>query len=385
MMNQKEHQSNGQKKLLVTMIGSYDVYGVSTYLTNMLKHMDLTGYDVTYFTPQRISAKERAEELRKLGIEMRAGNLKEPTGSDSIRKKLDFHIQVILKLREICREKSYDIIQVNTGSIVFQAYMLFFSRCFGIKRRISNSRSADFNQNWIVLRKMVVRNATDLLACSDVAAECLFGKKAAQKAIIVKNGIDTERFAFDASVRAKYREKLGIGETDFVIGHVGGFAAVKNHPFLVRVFQSVAREDPSAKLLLVGGGSENKIRDLIKSFGLEERVIFAGQTNNTENYYCAMDVFAMPSLSEGLPNAGIEAQTSGLPCFFSDRITKAVKLTVNAQFLSIEDENLWAEKIMSVKRETPQRETAWMAVRDAGWDVTECAKALDKLYSSSNL
>lgn len=230
-----------------------------------------------------IRAHERADELRKIGIEMRAGNLSEPSGSDTIKKKLGFHMQAILKLRDVCREKSYDIVHVNTGSVFFQAYMIFFSRCWSCGRG----------------------------------------------------------------------------------------AAVKNHPFLVRVFQSAAREDPSMKLLLVGGGLDNKIHNLVKSFGLEERVIFAGQAENVESYYCAMDVFAMPSLREGLPFAGIEAQTSGLYCFFSDRITKEVKVTANAQFLSIQDENLWAEKIMSVKQETPQRETAWISVRDAGWDVTE--------------
>ena len=128
---------------------------------------------------------------------------------------------------------------------------------------------------------------------------------------------------------------------------------------------------------------KNKIRDKVKGLELENRVIFAGPTKHIEKYYCAMDMFAMPSLYEGLGMVGIEAQASGLYCFFSDQMPKDVQVTANAQFLSIQDKNLWAEKIMSVKQEIPQRETAWTAVRDAGYDVTECANDLEKIYASS--
>jgi glycosyltransferase involved in cell wall biosynthesis len=67
-----------------------------------------------------------------------------------------------------------------------------------------------------------------------------------------------------------------------------------------------------------------------------------------------MDVFVMPSLHEGLPVTGVEAQASGLPCVFSDAITKEVGLTSNTEFLSLQEKpDVWAEhvlKYMNVQR-----------------------------------
>ena len=302
-----------------------------------------------------------------------------PPPSAAITKKLAFHGRTILVLKKLCKEKRDDIIHVNAGSILFQAYMLFFSRCFGIKRRIAHSHNAEFGQNFSFLRKMVVWNATDFVTCSDLAAECLFGKKAAQKAVMAKNGIDTKRFAFSEAARAECRQKLGIKESDYVIGHVGGFCQNKNQQFLMEILQSAVCTAPFVKLLLVGGG-EGGMRRMAKQMGLEDRVVLAGPQKDVENYYCAMDVFAMPSLFEGLPLVGIEAQASGLPCFFSDTITKEVKVTENAQFLPLQDKNLWAEKLMQAGRNAPRRETAWTAVKEAGWDAAECASFLEKIY-----
>ena len=374
-----------KKKVLIVQLAGYAVDGMSTWLNNILKYMDLTKYDITFFTAQSVTALERMSELKNLGIRMISGDQKLPQPSDSLKKKLDFHIKTITSLKNICKDEAYDIIHVNTASVIFSVYVLFLARCLGIKKRIVHSHAVDLEQNWTGFRKVISWNATDLLACSDLAAKSLFGERGAQKAIVMKNGVDTERFAFSSSSRAEYRKKFGIGDKEFVIGHVGYFASVKNHHFLVEVFGKLVSRESSAKLLLIGTGSlEQEIRAQVKSLGLEEKVIFAGTTECVENYYCAMDVFAMPSLHEGLPFVGIEAQTSGLSCFFSDQISQMVKVTENAQFLPIQDSDLWAEKILSSKQITAsQRENAWIAVKKAGFDLRDCAAELEKIYLSS--
>ncbi len=376
-------KTGGGRRLLLTQITGYGVGGVERYCSNMLENMDLSGYDVTYYTPQRIWNQEEADRLRSLGIDMRAGNMSEPAMSASVGEKLKFHFTVVAQLRALCREKSFDIIHVNTGSIIFQAYIMFFARLFGIKRRLSHSHSADFTQHGGRLRTVITHNATDLLTCSDVAAKCLFGEKAAPGAIVMKNGIDLKKFAFDGAAREAYRAKLGIKESEFVIGHVGNFGPAKNHKFLVEAFRIAADRDPALKLLLLGGGLEREVRAQVQSLGLEDRVILAGQQKDVENYYCAMDAYAMPSVCEGLGFAGIEAQASGLYCLFSDRMPPEVKVTEHAEFLPIEDAGLWAERILEARGKTLRREDAWTAVRDAGYDVRECAAALRRLYDGA--
>lgn len=70
-------------------------------------------------------------------------------------------------------------------------------------------------------------------------------------------------------------------------------------------------------------------------YGLENAVVFAGTNSNTEDYYSAFDCFVLPSRFEGLPLVGVEAQASGLPCFFSDTISDELKITELANFISI--------------------------------------------------
>lgn len=77
-------------------------------------------------------------------------------------------------------------------------------------------------------------------------------------------------------------------------------------------------------------------------------MVFTGNISNVNDYYQAFDLFVMPSIYEGLPVSGIEAQTSGLKCFFSNCITSEVNIVKeNVAFLPIEkkDVNLWASEI----------------------------------------
>ncbi len=115
---------------------------------------------------------------------------------------------------------------------------------------------------------------------------------------------------------------------NLVIGHVGIFNKVKNYQFLLEVFREVACRNSRARLLLVGGGwLEKEIRMQVKQYGLEQKVIFTGYTGRVSEYLCAMDMFVLPSLYEGMPLSAIEAQTSGLPCVISDWVPPEVVLT----------------------------------------------------------
>lgn len=75
--------------------------------------------------------------------------------------------------------------------------------------------------------------------------------------------------------------------------------------------------------MLVGvGEKEPEIREQVKRLKLEEKVRFLGNRSDVNELYQAMDVFVLPSLFEGIPVVGIEAQFADLPCIFSDKIPK---------------------------------------------------------------
>ena len=96
-----------------------------------------------------------------------------------------------------------------------------------------------------------------------------------------------------------------------------------------------------------------------------------------------MDVFVLPSLFEGNPVVGIEAQTNGLKCLFSDTITREAKITDLVKFLSIKDIEPWVEEILKLNIDE-NRKSQDEEIRKKGFDVKQIAIELKNLYLSIN-
>lgn len=137
-----------------------------------------------------------------------------------------------------------------------------------------------------------------------------------QRLFVVDNGVDVERFAFDADVRAAGRRGLGIGADAFVVGSLGRLSPVKNHQLLIRAFADFVGRNPGADaiLLLAGDGpAREELEALAGDLGHGNRVRFLGMLSRPERFYPVLDAFVMPSRSEGLPVALLEAMACGLP------------------------------------------------------------------------
>ncbi|MBQ4228008.1 MAG: glycosyltransferase, partial [Clostridia bacterium] len=122
-------------------------------------------------------------------------------------------------------------------------------------------------------------------------------------------------------------------------------------------------------------------RDKACALGLTDRVLFAGQTANVNQWYQAMDCFVLPSLFEGLPVVGVEAQAAGLPCFFSDCVTDEILLAPDSCRVPLEaSDGEWAKRILSVKERAIDRTKGAQLVRSAGFDIHTEAKKLQEIY-----
>ncbi|MGZ9868307.1 glycosyltransferase family 1 protein [Priestia endophytica] len=224
--------------------------------------------------------------------------------------------------------------------------------------------------------------ADHLVACSDNAAQWLFGKKIIkQKAVIIlKNAIDTNKFIYNADIRKNQRSKLAV-EDKFVLGHIGRFNEAKNHEFLIRTFSEVIKKQPNSVLLLIGEGElQASIRNLVSQLKLEDYIYFLGARGNISDILQAFDVFVFPSLFEGLPVTLIEAQASGLKIIASDVITKEVKLTDIIDFESIQSSpEHWANKILEHSKSYKRNNTQKLIV-DAGYDISSTVNWLENFY-----
>ena len=227
--------------------------------------------------------------------------------------------------------------------------------------------------------KYILPSATHLFACSNSAAKWLFANKA-DKALILKNGIECDKFVYSPITEKSIREELNLTEENFIVGHVGRFNHQKNHSFLVEIFSEIVEFNPNAYLLLIGEGPLKKeIQKRVTELDLIDKVKFLGVRNDVHHILKACNVMLFPSLHEGLPVTLIEAQGSGLPCIISDVITKEVDIGAGL----IQYENLksspqvWAEKIFHSHAEL--KDTSEY-IKKSGFDIKKSSVWLQDYY-----
>ena len=291
-------------------------------------------------------------------------------------------------LKLLCKvHKQYDAIVLNTNSLEY-VFPLFAAKFFGISKRIIHSHNAGYENKigWkrmllIGLNKILLRNsATHYFACSEAAGKWMFGTKA--DFTVIRNAIEPDKYAFNDAKRVKIRHQLGMDDA-FVIGHVGRFSYQKNHEFLVKVFAEVIKQIPNARLLLIGDcvGDDtywNQCKRRVDECDLSDKVQFLGARNDVPDLMQAMDCFVLPSHFEGLGIVGIEAQASGLPCFFSNTIPRDTGITKLAHFIGLQDANAWAKQIIACC--PAERKYIYDKIKTAGYDITTEIKKVQEFY-----
>ena len=271
----------------------------------------------------------------------------------------------------------------------------YYAKKYGIPVRIFHSHSSSIQKSlrlhWVhiilhYMNKPIVHNwATHYLGCSDKALDWVYKYTGVRsKAMMINNGIDCEQYRYNEAVRAEVRQELGIGENDFVIGHVGRFIPLKNQAFLVDILEELHKTMPSAKLLLVGEGETmEEVKGKVESKGLSDVVIFTGVRSDVVRLMQAMDTFVMPSWFEGLPVSLVEAQAAGLPVVASATISHDSDLTETILFKSIDELAIdWAECIVDWKTKWGRPENI-EKIKKAGFDSKTTVKQLVKIYTNN--
>ncbi|MCF2874258.1 MULTISPECIES: N-acetyl-alpha-D-glucosaminyl L-malate synthase BshA [unclassified Tenacibaculum] len=125
---------------------------------------------------------------------------------------------------------------------------------------------------------------------------------------VVYNFIDGEKY--DKAHQAECK-RIGLAKPEErILTHVSNFRPVKRTDDVIRIFNQVQKEIPS-KLLMVGDGPERlKAENLVKEFGLEDKVLFLGNSNEVAKILCYSDVFLLPSETESFGLAALEAMAA---------------------------------------------------------------------------
>lgn len=353
--------------------------GIETMLMNYYRNIDRTKVQFDFLT-HREEDGAYDEEIKALGGKV----YKAP------RLMPQNYIKYFSFMKRFFKEHpEYKVVHSHIDSM--SSFPLRAAKKAGVKVRIAHSHSSKLDKDIklpikFVSKTLIPKYANYFFACGKKAGNFLFGEK---EFYIVNNAVDLSRFEFRENVRDKIREELGIGKECFVIGHVGRYVYIKNQKFLLDIFERVLKEREESVLLLVGmGPDESELRRKAKELNVAGKVKFLINKSNVNELYQAMDCFVMPSLFEGLPVVGVEAQSSGLPCVFSSNISKEVMMTNNAKMLDLEQGlEFWVKTILDLDK--TRNSSAIKELANCNYDVKkEATKLMDKyinLYEKGEL
>ena len=340
--------------------------GVETLLYNYFSETE--EYNLSIVT-QEISNEKVEDKFKNIWFKI----YKTPTKRNIIK--------YIWDMIKIIDNETPDIIHSHMTMGNFLPNAIAFFK--GVKIRISHSHFAYAeksikNYMYSVLGKIF---SNEYMACTKDAARYLFGKDA-DKAYILKNAINLNKFKFDETKRIKIREQLNI-QNKYVIGNVGRFIEQKNQMFLIDVFYEIHKNNENTILLLIGTGElENKIRDKIKKLKLEKDTIILSNRDDIDELMMAMDIFLFPSLFEGLGIVLIEAQATGLRCISSNNVPKDVILTDKIKILKLDEQEKWIKESIKAENFDNNRIIDFSSFEKNGYNIKIEKEKLHNYYEN---
>ena len=359
---------------VASVIGRYIGGGVEAVTINYYRNIDKNKVQLDFICDED-STNIPYEEIEKMGGKVII--------IPSYSKPFKYHKE----LKKVLKEGNYKIIHSNINTL--SVFSLFAAKCAGVPVRIAHSHSTtNKKEKKKNLMKQVLRPfskvfATDYMCCSELAGRWLFGNKEYDKGnvYLLNNAIDLDKFKYNESLRKTKRKELGIKDDTLVIGHIGRFVAQKNHDFLIDIFNEIHKKNNNSILLLAGQGPlMEDIKNKVKELNLEDSVKFLGQRNDANELYQAFDVFLLPSLYEGLPVVGVEAQAAGLLCYLSDDMTKETKVLDITKFMSLNNTpEEWADNILDDVKKYKRIDTS-KEMTAKNFNIKEEAKKLEEYY-----
>lgn len=343
--------------------------GLETMLMNYYRHVDRTQIQFDFLT-HRPNRSDYDDEIEALGGRVFYAPRLYPQNLPTY----------FTYMAEFYKEhQEYRIVHSHIDSMSYLP--LLAAKRAGVPYRIAHSHNTSIDKDFKYILKQYYRKriksvANIYCACGQEAGRFLFGKNA--NFSVFANAIQTDNFVYNEVTRNNKRKELDI-EDKTVIGHVGRLSYQKNHKFLLEIFSQIIKDEKNAVLMLIGvGEKENEIRNRAKSLGLDDKVLFLGNRSDVNELYQAMDIFVMPSLFEGIPVVGVEAQFSGLPIVFSDKVPDEVAFTPLCTFIPLSSPaDLWAKRILEIQKNEIDRSHA---VIDNRYNIEFAYKKLENFY-----
>lgn len=363
---------------LMHFIHGFNTGGAETLVKNYMTHIDHSVFDVTVLCIEHFPDSPYEDYLKKQGIKViyLCDNIKH-FDSRRLDHRILNHIEIYLQVRKLIREVSPDIIHFH---LALQNYIrfakpkkntiMFYTQHFDFSRMIED-RIQMRHLKWIISHY-----PTEIIALHSQMKKEMSHLISPQYIEVLNNGIDIDQYQ-NLSSKVEKRKALHIDENALLIVHVGRFDKIKNHDFLLDVFNDIKKKRPSASLLLIGSGTEEKaILDKVKRLHLEDDVHILSNRDDVNECLQMADGAIFPSFSEGMPISLVEMQAAGLPIVASDVISEEIKISNLITFLPLGNAAQWADTLIDhIER---REEVIYDHLED--WDIKESVRKLEGLY-----
>lgn len=368
--NLLELKENIVLERIAVVMGKMHSGGKKNLVMEYYRHIDKTHIQFDFICDSDSNAIPE-EEIKELG-----GRVYVITPYQNIFKN-------IIEIRNICKKNRYKIIHGYNGTM--NVFAMFAGWSAGVPIRINESISMSHSADKKTILKKILKPfsrcfSTHFMSNGEVCGRWQFGDKLYDKGkvAVFKTVIDTQKNYYNPDVRNSCRKEFGI-EDNIVIGHIGRLTEQKNTLFIIDIFSEICKIHNSSKLLIIGDGNlKDAMLKRIDEYGIADKVLYLGRREDIIEFYNAMDCFLLPSLYEGLPVVGVEAECCGLPMFFSTEIPKEsspcddLGIFVGLNKSAVEWAKIVLNKIKQVERADHSDE-----VKRTGFDsLTEAVKLL---------
>ncbi|MFR9165365.1 MAG: glycosyltransferase [Dysgonomonas sp.] len=246
-----------------------------------------------------------------------------------------FNIFSFWKLYNELKRENFDAVCDFTGN--FAGMIMFLAYKAKIKKRIAFYRGSTnhFKETSLRLyynrymKHLINKYATNILSNSVAALDFFYPDRNADslKFEVIYNGIDAKRFL---STKENLKSELSIPANSFVVGHIGRFNKAKNHELIIKVAIALCKKHDDIHFILCGKDVDTNLSEIVNANNLEQQIHLLGYRNDVIKVLNSLNCFYFPSITEGQPNALIEALICGLPFVASD--ISPIKETIPAEY-----------------------------------------------------
>ena len=297
------------KKKILLVIGQLSVGGAERQLVYLASNLDKSKYEVL---------------VCSFSSDVTSRNLLDESGIPLavIPKKMSPDLIRPFQLFRLVKNFKPDLI--HSYLFVANTWSRIVGKIFGIPVIISERNAAPKKPLYMTILNRFLYGLGDLLiANSQAGADLVVRNKEfpKEKIRVVYNGLPIDKYTvnYDEKNKSEIKSHFGIPDDAKVIGVIGRLHYQKNHELLFESFKTVLEKNPNCVLLCIGDGPRHEdLLGLAKSLEIDDKVIFAGERKDVQDFLSIMDVMVLPSRWEGLPNVILEGMATKCPVVATD-------------------------------------------------------------------